>query len=217
MTAGLVVSVNVGEIRQIEWLGETATTAIWKAPLSGRVPVRGINLVGDDQADRKVHGGRDKAVYSYAREDEDWWESQLGRPIELGTFGENLTVKGIDVTGAVVGERWRIGSALLEVAQPRVPCWKLGARMNDPDFPSLFARAGRPGAYLRIIEEGEVGAGDALTVISRPSHGLTVGDVARIYHSDRHEAERMLTAPELSRNWVNWARNVLRHREQRKK
>ncbi len=212
LTTGQLVSLNVGQIRTIEWLGEIAMTAIWKAPVSGQLPVRGINIVGDDQADRQVHGGRDKAIYAYAREDEDWWAKELGRPIELGTFGENLTVAELDVTGAVVGEHWRIGTALLEVAQPRIPCWKLGARMNDPKFPSHFSRAGRPGAYLRILTEGEVGAGDSVSVIRRPAHGLTVGDVARIYHRDHDEAERMLTAPELAHNWVEWATNVLAHR-----
>ena len=102
-----------------------------------------------------------------------------------GTFGENLTLAGLDVTGALIGERWEIGSTVLEVSQPRTPCWKLGARMGDPEFPVFFAAAGRPGAYLRIVEEGELGAGDPVRVVGRPSHRLTVGDVAQIYHGDR--------------------------------
>ena len=119
-----LVSVNVGRPREIEWLGKRGTTAIWKAPVEGRVPVAGVNLAGDDQADRRFHGGPDKAVYAYAGEDYDWWSRELDRPLEPGTFGENLTLQGLDVTAAVVGERWAIGSALLEVAQPRTPCWK---------------------------------------------------------------------------------------------
>lgn len=167
--AAPVISVNVGLPRAIEWLGKRDTTAIWKAPVEGRVPVAGVNLAGDDQADRRFHGGPDKAAYAYAREDYDWWSRELDRPLHPGTFGENLTLEGVDVTAAVVGERWAIGSALLEVAQPRTPCWKIGARMNDPDFPVWFAAAGRPGAYLRIVAEGEVGAGDAVEVVERPT------------------------------------------------
>lgn len=206
-----VLSVNVGRPRQIEWLGQISTTAIWKFPVEGRVPLLGVNLVGDDQADRKVHGGRDKAVYSYAREDEDWWQEHLGHPIELGTFGENLTLLGVDVTAAIIGEHWQIGSALLEVAQPRIPCWKLGARMNNPDFPPIFAAAGRPGAYLRIIQEGEIGAGDTVHVVHSPSHRMTIGDAANIYHSDRSRAHLLLDIPELAASLKGWARRTLRH------
>ncbi|HYP40340.1 MAG TPA: MOSC domain-containing protein [Chloroflexia bacterium] len=206
-----VFSVNVGQVRGIEWLGKKATTAIWKSPVAGRVALAGVNFAGDDQADRRVHGGRDKAVYSYAREDEEWWEEELGRPLEPGAFGENLTFAGVNVTGAVIGERWEIGSALLEVAQPRIPCWKLGARMNDPHFPPVFAAAGRPGAYLRIIREGDIAAGDLVTVVYRPSHNLTVGDVARIYHSDHSQAHLLLNVPRLADMWPEWARRIIRH------
>jgi MOSC domain-containing protein YiiM len=200
-----VLSVNVGQPRTIEWLGRTETTAIWKSPVEGRLPVRGVNIGGDDQANRRVHGGRDKAIYSYAREDEDWWAEQLGRTLDLGAFGENLTLEGVDVTGAVVGERWEIGSTVLEVAQPRFPCFKLGARMGDPDFPTLFAATGRPGAYLRILTEGEIGAGDTVRVVHRPAHGLTVGEVAHIYHADRADAYRLLDVPELADVLKHWA------------
>jgi MOSC domain-containing protein YiiM len=202
---GTLLSVNVGTPREIEWLGRREKTSIWKAPVEGRVPVRGVNVAGDDQANREVHGGPDKAVYAYAREDTEWWERELGRRLEHGNFGENLTVSGIDVTGAVVGERWTLGSTVLEVAQPRIPCWKLGARMEDPSFPVHFAAAGRPGAYLRIVEEGEIGAGDEILVAERPGHGLTVGDVARIYHQERSRAALLLRAPELAEGWQEWA------------
>lgn len=203
--SGRLLSVNVGTPREIEWLGRRETTSIWKAPIEGRVTVRGVNVAGDDQADREVHGGPDKAVYAYAREDSDWWERELGRALEHGNFGENLTISGIDVTAAVVGERWEVGSTVLEVAQPRIPCWKLGARMADPSFPVHFAAAGRPGAYLRIIEEGEIGAGDEIRVGDKPGHGLTVGDVARIYHQERNRCAQLLRAPELAEGWQEWA------------
>jgi MOSC domain-containing protein YiiM len=203
--SGRLLAVNVGAPREIEWLGRQETTSIWKSPVDGRVAVQGVNVAGDDQADLAVHGGPDKAVYAYAREDTAWWERELGRELEHGNFGENLTVSGVDVSGAVVGERWEIGTAVLEVAQPRIPCWKLGARMEDASFPVHFAAAGRPGAYLRIVEEGEIGAGDEVRVGEKPEHGLTVRDVARIYHQERGRCALLLRAPELAEGWREWA------------
>jgi MOSC domain-containing protein YiiM len=204
VSGAAVVSVNVGTPRLIEWLGRRETTSIWKSPVHGRVRVEGVNAFGDDQADRSVHGGPDKALYAYAREDQEWWARELGRELEPGIFGENLTVQGVDVTGALIGERWRIGSALLEVSQPRIPCWKLGARMGDPDFPTRFAAAGRPGAYLRIVEAGDLAAGDAVQLEHRPGHSLTNGDVERIYHVDRARAGELLGVPELAESWQRW-------------
>ena len=123
-----------------------------------------MNLAGDDQADREAHGGPDKAVYAYAVEDARWWESKVGRPFAHAEFGENLTTEGIDVNDALVGERWAVGTTVLEVSEPRVPCWRLGVRMNDPGFVRRFTEALRPGAYLRIVVEGDVGAGDEIRV-----------------------------------------------------
>ena len=161
-TGARVISVNVGAVRSVEHRGRTVTTGIFKAPVAGRVTASGVNVVGDDQADRVNHGGPDQALYAYAAEDLEWWSEQLDRPLAPGTFGENLTTRGVDVTGAVVGERWRIGNAVFEVSAPRVPCFKLGIRMGDGRFPLRFARAGRPGAYLRIIQPGDIGAGDEI-------------------------------------------------------
>ena len=171
-----VVSVNVGEPRTVDWHGRAVTTAIWKEPLAGPVRVEGVNLAGDDQADRRVHGGADKAVYSYAMEDYRWWDTP-GGPLAPGTFGENLTTAGIDLGKCRIGDRWHVGSAVLEVSQPRSPCFKLGIRMADDDFPLKFLEAGRPGAYLRIINPGEIVAGDAIEV--RPTHlpAVTVGSL----------------------------------------
>jgi len=202
---GKLLSVNVGTPREIEWLGRAEKTSIWKSPVQGRVAVRGVNVWGDEQAAPEFHGGPEKAVYAYSREDTAWWEKELGRELEHGVFGENLTVSGVDVTGAVVGEQWELGTVVLEVAQPRIPCWKLGARMDDPSFPVHFAAAGRPGAYLRIVQEGEVAAGDDIQVGERPAHGLSVGDVARIYHQERGRCAALLAAPELAPEWRDWA------------
>ncbi len=205
MTSGEVLSVNVGEVRQFDYNGRTARSGIWKFPVAGRVRASGVNLEGDAQADRKAHGGPDKAVYAYAVEDYRWWQSQLERPLQHGEFGENLTTEGIDVTNALIGEQWQIGSVLLEVSEPRVPCWRLGVRVEDPLFPRRFTAAGRPGAYLRILVEGELGAGDEIRVVARPAHELSIGDVFRIYTRDWHEANRLLTVSEMSDTWTRWA------------
>lgn len=204
-TIGTLVSVNVGGVREFDFKGKPAVSAIWKSPVTGRVAARGVNLEGDDQADRDAHGGPDKAVYAYALEDGRWWEKELGRPLEIAEFGENLTTEGIDVSGALVGERWEIGSTILEVSEPRVPCWRLGVRMEDQGFPARFKAAGRPGTYLRIAVEGELGAGDEIRVVDRPDHGLTIGDIFRIYTIAREEAGRLLAVPQLSAAWRQWA------------
>src|SRR5215472_4232884 len=191
-STGRVLSVNVGTVREFEYAGRPARSAIWKSPVVGRIAVRGVNLVGDDQADRGAHGGPDKVVYAYAVEDARWWQRQIGRPLAYGEFGENLTTEGIDVNDALVGERWQIGSMVLEVSEPRIPCWRLGVRMNDKLFPRRFTEASRPGSYFRLVVEGDVGAGDEIRVIERPDHDLTVRDVFRIYTRDHGEVERLL-------------------------
>jgi MOSC domain-containing protein YiiM len=179
MHVGRVASVNVGQPREIRVGGRLVRTSIWKDPVDERIAVRGVNLAGDDQSDRQVHGGERKAVYAYAREDLDWWGDRLGQQLGSGRFGENLTTEGVDVTAARVGERWRVGTALLEVTQPRLPCFKLEIRMDRPGFIDEFIDGGRPGAYLRIVEEGEVGTGDAVRVVSRPDGALSMGEVMR--------------------------------------
>ncbi|HLY36872.1 MAG TPA: MOSC domain-containing protein [Candidatus Binatia bacterium] len=207
---GRVLSVNVGRPRMFEFNGRQVRSAIWKSPVPGRVAARGVNLEGDDQADRKAHGGPDKAVYAYAIEDLRWWETELSRSLPVAQFGENLTTEGIDVNGALVGERWEIGTMLLEVSEPRVPCWRLGVRMDDSGFIRRFTQALRPGAYLRIVAEGSVAAGDKIVVVERPDHGLTVRDVLRIYSRDREEAGRLLAVPRMSESWKAWAQALLR-------
>ena len=208
-TAAKVLSVNVGPVREFQYNGHSAKSAIWKSPAVGRIAACGVNLAGDDQADRKAHGGPDKAVYAYAVEDLRWWEPEVGRPLAYAEFGENLTTEGIAVNTALVGERWAIGTTVLEVSEPRIPCWRLGVRMNDKMFPRRFNQALRPGAYLRIVVEGEVGAGDEIRVVERPAHDLTIREVFRIYLHDRDDAERLLAVPQLSESWKRWAEKVL--------
>jgi MOSC domain-containing protein YiiM len=213
--SGTVVAVNVGVPRPVELGGRTIWTAIWKSPVEGRVPLRGVNLRGDDQADRSVHGGPDKAVYAYGAEDTEWWEAELGRSLGPGAFGENLTVHGLPVSEAVIGERWAVGSTLLEVAQPRLPCFKLGLRMGDPRFLKHFTAAGRPGAYLRVIREGDIGAGDAIEVVARPEHGVTSALVSRALLGEHELLDAAAQAPELSGELRDWLRSRAEHAARR--
>ncbi len=205
---GELISVNVGRPRQIALTrrGEPVISAHGKVPVTGRVAVRGVNLAGDDQADRSVHGGPDKAIYAYAEEDTAWWSSQLGSPLGPGAFGENLTTAGIDVSGAVIGERWAVGSTELEVCQPRQPCFKLGISFADPTMLRRFAQADRPGAYLRIVREGELGAGDAVEVLSRPEHGITIATVGRAILVDASLLGVAARAPQLPPDLSAWMR-----------
>jgi MOSC domain-containing protein YiiM len=181
-------------------------SAIGKAPVEGRVRVAGHNVEGDGQADRRVHGGPDKAVYAYAAEDTAWWARELRRPLGPGMVGENLTTEGVDVSGAVVGQRWRIGTVELEVSQPRLPCAKLGLRFGDPGMVKRFAAAGRPGAYLRIVRAGELGAGDAIEVGEPPEHGVSVALVARAILLDDGLLEQAAAAPALPPALAAWMR-----------
>jgi len=162
---GEAISVNVAEPRTLTRRGREAPTGLWKRPVAGAVLVGRLGLEGDLQADRRVHGGADKAVYAYAAEDVAWWEVELARELGPGFFGENLTLRGVEVSGARGGERWQIGSVMLEVTEPRHPCWKLATKVGDPGFVKRFAQAGRPGAYLRVLSGGEVAAGDGVRVI----------------------------------------------------
>ena len=202
--SGLVLSVNVSEVRTVEYRGAAVTTGIFKTPVKGRIPISGVNLRGDDQADRQNHGGKTRAAYAYAQEDYAWWEQALSRVLPPGKFGENLTLRGIDVTRALVGERWRVGTAELQVTSPRVPCYKLAMTMEDPTFVKRFAQALRPGAYLSILNEGHVAAGDPVEVLWRPSHKLTLEEMARIYLFQPSRAGEMLV-PELPEDWRAWA------------
>jgi len=178
MASGLVLSVNVGRPTELRTPKRVVLSSIVKHPISGPVTARGVNLEGDEQADKANHGDFSKAVYAYAREDAAWWEEVIGRPLAYAAFGENLSTSKIDLTQARIGDRWRIGTVELQVTGPRIPCYKLAAVMDDPGFVRRFAQAGRPGAYLSIAREGKLRAGDRIEVVSRPEHGVTVGMVA---------------------------------------
>jgi MOSC domain-containing protein YiiM len=190
-----VKSVNTGRVVEVEGAGKQGRTAIDKRPVDGPVPVRKVlGLARDERGDTVHHTGPDHAVYAYAREDLDWWVEQLGEPLRDGHYGENLTTVRIDVTGAVVGERWRIGTALLEVAGPRIPCVVFQHWMDQPAWVKRFTRAGRPGAYLRVVTEGTLRAGDPVEVAHRPGHGVTIGETFRALTTEPALAERVLAA-----------------------
>lgn len=207
---GRLVSVNVGAPREVDWHGRRVRTAIWKDPVAGPVEVRGVNLAGDDQADRRVHGGIHKAVYAYGAGDYEWWSEQLGVELTPGTFGDNLTVSGFDLAESWIGERWRIGTCALEVSQPRLPCFKLGVRMGTADFVDLFDVVGRFGTYLRIVEEGTVTAGDTVYGVARPEEHLTVAELADSRQTDDVELlERVASNAWAPPSWVDAARRTL--------
>jgi MOSC domain-containing protein YiiM len=208
---GRVVSVNVGTPRSVEWHGWQVESGIWKAPARGRVAVREVNVDGDGQADLRAHGGPDKAVYAYGVEDYDWWSDELGRTLEPGTFGENLTVAGLDLRAAVIGTEWLVGSAVLRVTQPRMPCFKLGMRMGDASFVEEFELAGRFGTYLGIVKEGDVGRGDVIDVSIPRRDGITVFELGRAEHTASDSfAQRVLDDPDVPENWHGWAQRRLR-------
>ena len=216
MSAGSIVSVNVGRPRQVDWHGRTVTTAIWKSPVRGRVLVEGVNLAGDDQADRRVHGGETKAVYTYATEDYAWWAEQLGDELRPGTFGENLTLTGVDPAALAVGERWRAGTAVLRVTEPRFPCFKLGIRMGDAAFVDRFGAARRSGSYFAIERAGMVGAGDAMERIETPDDRYTIGEFVAAYEDgDPAALMRVAEHPLMSDSWREWARRAARRAKAR--
>ncbi|WP_395692780.1 MOSC domain-containing protein [Nocardioides sp.] len=199
-----LVSVNVGMPRPAEWAG-IGSTAMDKRPVPGPVRVRARGLDGDQVGDTQHHGGVDQAVYVFAREDLDWWAAELGQDLRDGMFAENLTTAGIDVNEAEVGERWRIGGAqgpLLEVASVRIPCndfknWMGLGGYDNRAWVKRFAQVGRPGPYLRVLEEGDVRPGDDLTVVHRPGHGVSVSTMFRALTTDADLLPRLLVVEDL--------------------
>jgi MOSC domain-containing protein YiiM len=200
-----LLSVNVSLPKEVPYMGKTTTTGIFKEPVSGRVMLRTLNLEGDGQADLKAHGGTYKAAYVYSMENYDYWKRELGRTdFTFGQFGENLTVEGMLDDAVYVGDQFRVGSALVEVTQPRVPCFKLGIKMGMPQFPKMFLTSGRPGFYLRVLEEGEVGAGDVVAGVKTDPERMTVQEVCHLLYFDQENVERAkkaLRIRALSRGW----------------
>jgi len=177
-----VVSVNVGLPRIVKWRGKAVSTGIFKEPVVGRVAVRRLNLDGDRQADLSVHGGPDKAIYAYPSEHYPYWRERLpDTDVPWAAFGENLTTTGLSEDTVHIGDRFRVGSAELVATQPRTPCYKLGLRFGRPDMVRLFHKSGRSGIYFAVLEEGDVAAGDAITLLRRATGSLSVADINRLY------------------------------------
>lgn len=190
-----LLSVNIAQPREVEHNGRSVLTGIFKEPVEGAITLNQTGLDGDMQADLSVHGGVDKAAYAYPIEHYAYWAEQLGRDnFQHGQFGETLTIEGITEDQIAIGDRLLVGGALLEVSQPRTPCFKLGIRMGRKDFTRIFQDSGRVGFYLRVIEEGPVCAGDNIDIVSRfhPSHSIR--DLWRWSHVDRHDKQAAETA-----------------------
>jgi ferredoxin-NADP reductase/MOSC domain-containing protein YiiM len=200
-----IQSINVGLPRDVAWKGEKVRTAIWKQPVQGRIAARRLNLEGDGQGDLAGHGGEHRAVMVYQVDSYQYWEAQLGRKdFSFGQFGENFTVAGLPDNEVCIGDRYRIGSALFEVTQPRVTCYRVGIRMAEPAMPALLVSHHRPGFYFRVLEEGEVGAGDEITKVTDGPERITVGEIdALLYlpNPSHEELERSLRVPALSQGW----------------
>ena len=190
-----LVAVNVGRAKPMP--GKSGVSSIDKRAAEGRVAVRTLGLAGDSQSDTANHGGPEQAVYAYALEDLDDWAGLLGRELRPGQFGENLSTRGVDVTGALIGETWRIGSTLLQVSRPRFPCVVFQNWLAEPHWVKRFTGDGRPGAYLRVLEEGDIGAGDDIVIEDKPDHDVTIGLVFRARTTDRSLIPRLLDAPQL--------------------
>lgn len=192
-----VKSANVGAIREVAGR-RPRRSAIDKRPVAGPVAVRTLGLAGDHQADRKHHGGVDQAVYAFAAEDLQAWARRLDRPLVPGQFGENLTTAGIDITQSRVGEHWRIGSTLLEVCDTRIPCRTFQQWLEEPQWVKRFTQEGRPGAYLRVLEEGELEAGDQIVVTGQGGSDLTIGVLFRALMSDSTLLPLVLQEPRVA-------------------
>jgi ferredoxin-NADP reductase/MOSC domain-containing protein YiiM/ferredoxin len=210
---GRLLSVNVGGPRDVEWQGKTVRTAIWKEPVDGPQMVRRINIDGDDQADRLAHGGEHRAVFVYQIDSYRYWEHELGRSdFTCGQFGENFTVDGLADDAVCIGDRYRIGGALFEVTQPRVTCYRVGIRLNEPAMPTLLVAHHRPGFYFRVLEEGLVQAGDEIQKVADGPEQLTVADIDALLYlpgKSRPLLERALRVPALSKGWQGSFRELL--------
>jgi len=203
-----VISVNVGQPREVIWKSRTVMTGIFKEPVAGRIAVRRLNLEGDRQADLTVHGGPDKAIYAYPAEYYQYWKEQFPRmELPWGMFGENLTIRGLSEETVSIGDRFQVGSAQLVVKQPRVPCYKLGLKFGRDDILKRFLQSGLTGFYFAVLKEGEVAAGDLISLLQRDEGQVEVADITRLYHQDRHNLDllrRVLAVESLPEVWRSY-------------
>ena len=204
-----VLTVNITSVvHEGEWTGSEGKTGIDKREATGPIKFVNDEVSGDVIVDRNHHGGYHQAVYAYAREDADWWEKEIGQTIANGRFGENLTTNGIDVNQSLIGERWRIGTTILEVSQPRIPCRVFAGFWQRPTLIKEFMASGKPGTYFRIIQEGEISAGDAIEIISKPNHAITIADLYAAKNGERSKVEEIAEVKELSPAYQEWAQSL---------
>jgi MOSC domain-containing protein YiiM len=201
MAAASIVSVNRGREADLVIGGKPGRSAINKRPVTGPVDVFKLGLAGDECADKVDHGGVDQALYAYAREDLDWWTERLGYELQSGRFGENITTAGIDLSAALIGETWQLGSTVVQVTTPRIPCVTFQSWLDEPHWVKRFAAAGRPGAYLRVVTEGAVRAGDELRVLSRPEPAVTIAESMLAFYGDRDIMRRLLDVEGRGYKW----------------
>jgi len=205
-----IVSVNVGLPREVVWKGITVQTAIFKEPVAGAVAIRELNLAGDQQADLTVHGGPEKAVYAYPAEHYKYWRKQLSDvSLWWGAFGENLTTAGLWEDTLCIGDLLKIGSAVLRVTQPRMPCYKLEVRFNREDMIKRFLLSGRSGFYLSVIEPGSVGAGSMVEILDRDPDTVTITDIVRLYLGQARDPELLHRAMKVTSLPENWKTQLL--------
>jgi len=205
MPAMKVLSVNVGPPREVSWKGRVVTTGFFKEPVEGRVMMRTLNLDGDGQADLTVHGGPSKAVYLYPAEHYEYWRAELpDMDLPWGSFGENLTTEGLSEDAVNIGDRFRIGSAEVMVTEPRMPCYKLGIRFGRDDIIKRFLASRRSGFYFAVLQEGEIGAGDAIELISRDDNNITVADITELYAGDKDNLEMLHRAVQIEALPEKW-------------
>ncbi len=209
MATARVLSVSTGLVRELVSPGRTEQTAIDKRPADGRILAGRLGLAGDEHGDTENHGGPDQALYAYGREDLDWWTGRLGRELPDGAFGENLTTAGIDVNAALIGETWAIGAVIVQVTSPRIPCATFRAWTGERAWVKRFAAAGRPGAYLRVLAGGEIGAGDGIEVLERPAERVTVTESMRAFYGDQDLMRTLLTVPGRGGRWDEIGAHVL--------
>ena len=210
-----IISVNVGKPKSLNWKGEIVQTSIFKHPVQGSVEVKTLNLVGDQQSDLKVHGGPDKAVYAYPSEHYEFWTNEINQDLPWGSFGENLTIRGFLEPDVRVGDILQVGSVTFQVTQPRFPCFKLGLKFNDSGMIKRFAISRRNGFYFRVLQEGELAAGDDMVLTSKTEKGILINDFLELYlgkEKPRALLEAAIGSPGIPQDWIGFFARYLKER-----
>jgi MOSC domain-containing protein YiiM len=205
-----IISINVSTGKTVMWKGRPVPTGIFKEPVSGNVMIHRLNIEGDQQSDLRVHGGANKAIYSYDIEDYFWWNRALGRELKPGAFGENLTTEGMIDREISIGDTFKVGTAVLQAVQPRLPCYKLGLKFDDEHMPDRFMAAERWGIYYRVLEEGTVAAGDSVESLTRDRNRVRIADIPRLLSDELIDEDLIVRALQVEAMAPEWKNKVLR-------